>query len=262
MGPNHFNPKLNKKCVLVHEDYTVYSVNALAVRNFAELDEEFGNFATQDEFPNLIPKGEIWISEKLAPREGVFFIANALTELTRQADGAADKAYEDALQVEQLLREKLNGVQFRDGKPHKRVPERIYLGKYITLPDPHGPVKVYLVDGNLVWSYYKTDYTEGGHGYVYPWVPKPEIWVENGVDRREVAFIVSHEYLERRLMRDEGIDYDTAHEICSKVEFDLRKMKGATPLLVTGHRKVSKKDLFRLTREEVFQFVMRRYVRK
>ena len=63
-------------------------------------------------------------------------------------------------------------------------------------------------------------------------------------------------------MRDEGIDYDTAHEICSKVEFDLRKMKGATPLLVTGHRKVSKKDLFRLTREEVFQFVMRRYVRK
>src|SRR5207237_2876279 len=39
-------------------------------------------------------------------------------------------------------------------------------------------------------------------GYVYPWVPRPEIWIEDGVDRREVPFIVCHEYVERRLMRD------------------------------------------------------------
>ena len=68
MGKNHFDPKLNKKRVLSHADYTVYSVNGLAVRNVARPDEEFGNFATQEEFPDLIPKGEVWISEKLAPR--------------------------------------------------------------------------------------------------------------------------------------------------------------------------------------------------
>jgi hypothetical protein len=83
MSRNHFSPKLNKKRVLTHEDYTVYSVNGLAVRDAAEADEEFGNFATRDEFPDLIPKGEIWISEKLAPREGVFFIADALTQLAK-----------------------------------------------------------------------------------------------------------------------------------------------------------------------------------
>src|SRR4029453_15337671 len=116
----------------------------------------------------------------------------------------------------------------------KQVPAAIYREPYLALADPQGPVKVWVVDGNLVRSYYKTDYTEGGHGYVYPWVPRPEIWIEDGVDHREIPFIVSHEYLERRLMRDEGIDYDTALDICSRVEFDLRKGKGAMPLLATG----------------------------
>ena len=228
MSAHHYQPKLNKTRVLAHADCTIYSVNGFAVRNVAQPDEEFGNFATQDEFPNLIPKGEVWISEKLAPKEGVFFIANALTQLRRQADGATDRAYDEGLEVERLLRQKLNGAEFRDGKPHKRVPDAIYLQRYLSLPDPRGTVVVWLVDGNLVRSYYKTDYTEGGHGFVYPWVPEREIWVEDGVDHRELPFIGCHEYLERRLMRDEGLDYDTAHEICSKVEFNLRKSKEPT----------------------------------
>src|SRR5437879_7410555 len=112
MTQNRFDPKLNKKRVLAHAEYTVYSVSAFAVRNVAQPDEEFGNFATRDEFPNLIPKGEIWISEKLAPKEGVFFIANALAQLRQQATGKSpDRAYEEGLKVEQLLREKLNGVE-------------------------------------------------------------------------------------------------------------------------------------------------------
>src|SRR5437016_12348808 len=131
MGRNHFDPKLNKKRVLSHADCTVYSVNALAVRNAARPDEEFGNFATQDELPDLIPKGEVWISEKLAPQEGIFFIANALTRYQRQQEGATDKAYDEGLEVERVLREKLNGVAFRNGKPHKQVPDAIYLEKYI-----------------------------------------------------------------------------------------------------------------------------------
>jgi hypothetical protein len=166
MSRVHFQPRLNKKRVLAHADCTVYSVNGLAVRNAAQPDEEFGNFATRDEFPDLIPAGEVWISEKLAAKEGISFIANALTQLKRQADGATEKAYDDGLEVERFLRERLNGVEFRDGKPHKQVPDKIYLKHYVSLPDPQGPVEVWLVDGNLVRSYYKTDYTEGGHGYV------------------------------------------------------------------------------------------------
>jgi hypothetical protein len=263
MAHNHFDPKLRKRCILRHADWKVCSVNALAVRNAAQPDEEFGNFATRDDFPDLIPPGEIWISEKVAAEEGIFFIANALAQQAWQSNrGSPDRAYEEGLGVERFLREKLNGVAFRDGKPHKRVPAEVYREPYTTLPDPQGPVKVWLVDGNLVRSYYKTDYTEGGHGYVYPWVPRPEVWVEDGVDRREVPYIVCHEYLERRLMRDEGLDYDTAHDVCSRVEFHLRKGKGATPLLVPGRRKLSKRDLPRLTGADVLAYVVRTHVRK
>jgi hypothetical protein len=260
MEKHHFNPRLHKRRVLTHADYTVYSVNGFAVRNVARPDEEFGNFATREQFPDLIPEGEIWISQKLATREGLFFIANALVRLARSAAGATEKAEEDGLSVERLLREKINGIEFRDGKPHKQVPREVYLERYITLPDPKGEVEVWLVDGNLVRSYYKTDYTEGGHGYVYPWVPKKEVWVEDGVDRRELPFIVCHEYIERRLMRDEGMEYDPAHEACSQFEFQLRKRAGATPLLVRGRRKLSKIDLPGLAGEEVLEYVLRTYV--
>jgi hypothetical protein len=262
MPEYHFRPKLHKRRVLTHADYTVYSVNGLAVRNVAKPDEEFGNFATADDFPDLIPKGEIWISEKLAEREGIFFIANALTQLSLQAAGADPaRCYDEGLQVERLLREKYNGVAFREGKPHKRVPDELYLERYVELPDPQGLVEVWRIDGNLARSYYKTDYTEGGHGYVYPWVPKPEIWVEDGVDHRELPFIVAHEYLERRLMRDAGMKYDPAHEVCSKVEFDLRKGAEVKRFVAPGRQKVGIPNLARLTSQELFAFVIKKYVK-
>jgi hypothetical protein len=261
MRMSHFNPKLNKRRVLAHEDWSVYSVNGFAVRNVARPDEEFGNFAMQSEFPDLIPKGEIWISEKLAAGEGVFFIANALTRCKRAADGATDKAYDEGLEVERMLREKLNGLEFRNGKAHKHVPELIYLEDYFVLADPKENVHVWIIDGNRARSYYKTDYTEGGHGVVYPWVPWGEIWIEHGVDRREVPFIVCHEYLERRLMRDEGLEYDRAHEICSRAEFDLRKAEGVASLLAGERRKLRKTDLHQLCNDDVFHYVLKNYVR-
>ena len=107
------------------------------------------------------------MSEKLAPREGVFFAANALAYLAKVAAGAPNAAYDAGLEVERALREAINGVEFRDGKPHRRVPDELYLAEYVTIPDPKGDVIVWLVDGNLARSYYKTDYTQGGHGYVY-----------------------------------------------------------------------------------------------
>jgi hypothetical protein len=259
MSRRRFDPKLNKKRVLTHAEYTVYSVNGLTVRNVAEPDEEFGNFAANDEFPDLIPKGEIWISEKLAEREGIFFIVSALTRLSREAAGATQKSYDDGLEAERLLRERITGLEFRNGKPHERVPEEIYLEEYIQLPDPKGTVRVWNIRGDLARNYYKTDYTEGGHGYVYPWVPRTEIWIEDGVDRREIPFILCHEYLERRMMRDAGLEYDRAHEIASKVEYDLRLAKGATPLLTGGHRMLGKRDLPKLVADEVYDYVLDRY---
>ncbi len=157
-----YDPKLNKKRYLTHADCTVYTVNGFAVRNASQADEEFGNFGCHDEFPDAIGGREVWVSEKLAAREGVFFTTNALTYLARVAAGATDRAYDEGIDAERALRESINGLEYRDGKPHKRVPDAVFLDEYVVLPDPKGTVSVRLVDGNLARSYYKTDYTWAG----------------------------------------------------------------------------------------------------
>lgn len=258
----HFRPGLRKRRVFDHADLRFFAVNSFAVRDATPMDEEFGNFGMSEEFTDLVPEGEVWIAEKLVPREAPFFLANALARLHCRADGGSDEeAYEAGLEVERLLRERINGIEFRDGKPHRQVPEAIYLERYIILDEAQGPVEVWLVDGNLVRSYYKTDYTQGGHHYVYPWVPRGQIWVETGVDHREVPFVVCHEYIERRLMRDEKLDYDTAHPICSRFEYDLRKTRGGIALLTGGHRRLGKPSLPAVVEDAVFDYVLRTHVR-
>jgi hypothetical protein len=260
---SHSHPPIHKTFVATHEGHDIYSIDPSAIRNTAQPDEEFTNFAIHDDFPDLIPEGQLWLGEKNLDKEGVFFIANALAQFKQRKKGSSDdRAYTAGLNVERMLREKLTGLKFRDGKPHRRVPQEIYIEPYITLPDPQFPIDVWLVDGNLVRCLYKTDYAEGGHGYVYRWVPRQQIWVEKDIDRWELPFIVSHEYIELRLMRDEGIEYDQAHEICSKVEFKLRKGKGVKSLIVPGQRRLSKRDLPRLTRDDVLQYVVRNYLTK
>ena len=263
MAKNRFHPRLHKRFVLEHHGYKVYSVNALAVRNSGPGNEEFDNFAIHDELPRLIPKDEIWVAERALPREGVFFIADALTRLQEAARGMPEgAAYTAGLHVQRFLREKWDGLDYRGGKPHKRVPARVYGGHYLTLADPEFPIEVWLVDGSVVRGLYKTDYTEGGHGYVYRWVPKDEIWVESTVDRRELPLVVAHEYLELRLMRDEGLAYDPAHAIAAKLEYQLREGRGLDPLLAPERRKLRKRDLPKLASGEVFAYVRRHYLPK
>jgi hypothetical protein len=263
MARPRFHPPLNKRLVLTQMGYKIYSVNSLAIRSSGQGNEEFDNFATHDEFPHLIPKEEIWVSQDVLDKEGIFFIANSLTRLKEKEKGTPeDAAYTAGLHVERFLRQRWNGIDYRRGKRNKRVPEKVYVDHYITLSDPKFPIDVWRVDGSVVRSLYKTDYTEGGHGYVYPWCPKNEIWVESTIDRKELPLIVTHEYLELRLMREKKLEYDDAHEIASKLEYKLRQGKGLDVLLAPGRRELTKKDLSKVTSEEVFAYVLRHYLRE
>ena len=254
--------KLDKRLVMAHDDWEIYTVDASVVRNVARHDEEFGNFATQEEFKDLIPRGEIWLGEKSFPREGICFVVNALTRLGSKQRGASEeRAYDAGIAAERELRERLTGRTFRDGKPHARPPEEIYVDRYVELDDHQFSIDVWRIDGHVVRSFYKTDYTEGGHGYVYPWVPKRQIWIEEGIDAWELPFVICHEYIELRLMRDVGLDYDRAHAICSKMEFELRKGRGAKPLLAPRRRSLRKGDLARITGEEFFEYVLETYLK-
>ena len=62
-------------------------------------------------------------------------------------------------------------------------------------------------------------------------------------------------------MRDEKIDYERAHEICSRMEFDLRKAATRNSFPGLSRRKLAKADLPKLTRPEFFEYVRRHYAR-
>ncbi len=83
-------------------------------------------------------------------------------------------------------------------------------------------MNVYLINGEVVRDLYKTDYVEGGHGYVYEWIPLNEIWVDSKVKADEIPVVVLHEYLERILMKFKNFPYVRAHNAALKVEFDHR----------------------------------------
>ena len=255
-------PKIHKTFVATQRGFRVCTVNAFEVRDLTQGDEEFTYFATHGDFPRLIPEREIWIDERLFEVEGIFYLANALTMLAEMEKGrSADRAEVVGLAAERSLRERLIGVKFRGGRPHRRVPVKVYVRRYLTLPDVKGPVEVRQVDGCLVRSLYKTDYTEGGHGYVYPWVPKGEIWVENDLDPAELPFVVAHEYTELRLMRDEGLGYERAHAISAGVEFQLREGGGALPSLAPKGKKFREGDVPGLTSPAFFEYVLKHHLR-
>jgi hypothetical protein len=254
-------PGVKKKLVLRLQDCRVFIVDAFGLRESSRQAEEFTLQGTKSKFPGVIPANEIWISRRHFSSEGIFLLTHALTDLAGRKRGLSEEdADESALQVERSLREAITGEKFRHGRSHKQVPNQLYDSLYTTIPDPEGEIEVWLIDGHLARCWYKTDYAEGGHYVVYPWVPKREIWLERAQDPRELPFICVHEYLELRMMRDNDLPYDDAHPIASKIEFGLRREKLDLPLESAG--RLSKADLPGLASPAVYEFVLRRFLNR
>lgn len=55
--------------------------------------------------------------------------------------------------------------------------------------------------------------------------------------------------------------YDEAHEICSRVEFKLRKNERVNRFLAPGARKPHKRDLPKLASDEFFRYGVNHYVK-
>lgn len=86
-------------------------------------------------------------------------------------------------------------------------------------------VTVMLVDGEEVRNKISVDFTMGGHGYVYDFVPKDEVWVEDLKSDFDKVATILHELIEKYLMKKYDMDYEPAHQIATKVEYQLRKQK-------------------------------------
>lgn len=90
--------------------------------------------------------------------------------------------------------------------------------------------KIYLVDGPKVRKFVDYDFTMGGHGLRYIYVPMDEIWIDN-CNRKEKEEIIAHEMHEFNLMKKK-VNYNDAHDSASEKEIELRHKNIVLPV---GH---------------------------
>ena len=196
----------------------VWYVDGEYVRTY--LDEEFTNFGQHYRFP-FVPVGEFWIDEEGSRDEVDFFVGHLLVEHELMAKG---KPYSEAIveadKVEVSMRREQGDLE-RMKDPGRRLvdPRR---AKLRLVKELESGVEVWLVDGRLVRSALDVDYTEGGHEYVYEFVPEGEVWIDNDVSWHERAFVILHELHERNRMA-EGMPYSKAHAESSALELRCRR---------------------------------------
>lgn len=90
-------------------------------------------------------------------------------------------------------------------------------------------LKVMLVSGQAVRDKFSVDFSLAGHDAVYKYVPKGEVWVEEGLAPHDRKVILVHELWERHLMGF-GMDYEEAHRRANRLEENVRK----SPAIVDG----------------------------
>ena len=102
------------------------------------------------------------------------------------------------------------------------------------IPAEDDAVKVRLVDGDAVKREHDMDFVEGGHGYVYDFIPKDEIWIDEHLDESQRGFVERHERRERALMM-KGMGYEEAHAQVNEVERQERESQVGNVKDDAGH---------------------------
>lgn len=212
--------------------YTMWLVNGAEVRK--ELDENFVEYDYHGHF-RFIPEKEFWIDDEMSEKEYPLYIKRLLKEVSYIKEGmSVAEAAHKADSFEENIRQ--NGIRMQKilASQNQEMLRRVL--KKEKLEEYSGTVSVWLVDGSLVRSVYMLGFAEGGHGIVYSWIPKNEIWLEQSLKPEERAFIVLHELHERYLMLSKKMSYADAHH-------------GAT--IVEDHYREHRKGLEERIREEI-----------
>ena len=218
MKRTRYRPKLDKQFVATKDGYDVFTIDAFAVRNVAQPDEEFDNFATHNEFADLIPEGEIWISNRSFDAEGDFFIANAIARLNALEEGeSADSAYTIGLNADRKLRAARTGIRYRaigvlGTSPRSFMSESTW---FSTMRSSRSRSR-----SSMGCECAGTSVTDSPRAarLRLPVGAKSEIWVEQALRRAELRYYVAHELHQRRLMRGGGMEYDKAHDAVQKMD--------------------------------------------
>ena len=200
-----------------HGDLQVWIVDGSYIRSHK--DEEFTNLGQHYRYP-YIPVNELWIDREAKHDEQQFFIDHLLVEHRLMAKGAS---YEEALaKADRAEREERrrsgdisrlthHGQTLPDAKDmHERLWQRLRNG-----------LGIWILNGRLVRSVFDIDFTEGGHDYVYEFVPENEVWIDDAIEEPERGYVLLHELHERNRMA-KGWPYDKDHAESSRLEYRCR----------------------------------------
>lgn len=194
----------------------IWIVDGAYVRK--NIDREFCNFGHHYTFKR-VPQREIWLDHETDPDEESFFIAHALTERGMMAKG---KSYEDALAAANLRERKMRArsPDVRKVLRSRDVvdPSFVHVRLWKSIP---GEVDIWYVEGRMVRGVFDLEFSGGGHDYVYEFVPRGEVWIDNDISASETSYVLFHELHERNLMA-KGMSYDDAHEDASRLEYYYR----------------------------------------
>jgi hypothetical protein len=198
-------------------DIQVWQVDGAYIRG--NIDEEFTNFGQHYRY-NYIPVNEFWIDREAEQDETRFFIDHLLMEHRLMAQGISyEKALPRADQEERKERRRAGDVA-RLTRHGRKLPEGKEVHERLWKKLENG-VSVWIVNGRLVRSVFDIDYTEGGHDYVYEFVPENEVWIDDAIVEAERGYVLLHELHERNRMA-KGWPYSKAHTESSRLEYRCR----------------------------------------
>ena len=201
-------------------DFAVWVVDGFYIRN--NLNLEFTNFGQHYRFP-FVPKYEFWIDKEHLTHEEYFYINHMLTEWFLMDNGVDyDTAIGKADRKELAERKKTILMQKVDGRKAQtsdKAVKEVYVKRIDGYKDV---VDVWMVNGEVVRGAYFIDFTEGGHHFVYAFVPDKEVWIDGDLNPDEMPFVLLHELHERFLMA-QGMDYSHAHASSSAIEYKCRR---------------------------------------
>jgi hypothetical protein len=201
-------------------NFNVYIVDGKYIRD--NMNEEFTNCGQHYLF-DFIPENEFWIDKEGKKGEKKFYIESMLNMNRFLKKGIShSEATKRANLIEEAERAK---SKFMEQKLKLRVyPDKLINSMHKKLLKEYSKhIKVWIVSGEEVRGLFFIDFTEGGHGYVYNFIPKEEVWIDDDLDKGEIPLVLLHELHERRLMQRKKLDYDTAHLRSSKIEYYCRK---------------------------------------
>lgn len=202
------------------EDFEIWEVDGKYIRD--NIDREFTNFGQHFRFP-FIPTHQFWIDKEHGDKETKYFVDHMITEWNLMHDGKSygyacgegDKKELNERKKSEYLKKALKNFHHN---PKNVIPQKLYKQKIAE----NAGVVVWIVDGELVRDLYYVEYTEGGHHFVYDFVPYNEVWLDDDLDPQERDFVLLHELHERYLMHS-GLNYEHAHHSSSIIEYKCRR---------------------------------------